>query len=531
MTTNERHKKRLVVDYSQTVNRFTEPDAYPLPKISELVNQVAQYKMFSTVDLRSAYHQVPIRVEDRPFTAFEANKQLFQFRRIPFGVTNGVACFQRIMDQFIQDNGLTDTFAYLDDITICGNTKEEHDRNLGKFMDAAKSCGLTLNLDKCLFSAESVNLLGYSVSHGEIKPDPERLRPLRELPLPENMGSLRRALGMFSYYAQWIQNYSEKVGPLSRAAAFPLDEEAKRAFDLLKTEIEKAAVHSIDENVPFTVETDASDGAIAATLNQAGRPVAFFSRTLNSSEQKHSAVEKEAYAIVEALRKWRHYLTGRSFTLITDQKSVSFMFNAKHAGKIKNDKIQRWRMELACFCFDIRYRPGVENVPADTLSRAYCATVESNTLVELHKSLCHPGVSRMIHFVRSRNLPFSVEDVKRVTSTCQTCAECKPRFHRPAQAHLIKATQPFERLSIDFKGPLPTCSRNRYMFTVIDEFSRFPFAFPCADMTTGTVIACLNQLFAIFGMPAYIHSDRGASLISADLRRFLSSRGIYSGRG
>ena len=131
------------------------------------------------------------------------------------------------------------------------------------------------------------------------------------------MGALRRTLGVFSYYAQWIPMTTRtklvpSLAPLN-PRSFPLCREAEEAFIRLKTEIEKAAVYSIDENVPFMVETDATDAAVAATLNQGGRPVAFFSQTLNASEQLHSAVDKEAYAIVEALRKWRHFLTGRHF--------------------------------------------------------------------------------------------------------------------------------------------------------------------------------------------------------------------------
>ena len=170
------------------------------------------------------------------------------------------------------------------------------------------------------------------------------------------------------------------------------------------------------------VETDASDVALAATLTQAGRHVAFFSRVLNASEQKYAAVEKEAHAIVDALRKLKHYLAGKHFTLITDQQSVAFMFSQVHTGKIKNDKIQRWRLELSCFDFDVVYRPGKDNVAADTLSRmSLCSALDLNKLTELHNALCHPGVTRMAHFVRCRNLPFSVDDVKRVTYVRLPC--------------------------------------------------------------------------------------------------------------
>ena len=530
VTVNENHKKRMVIDYSQTINRFTQLDAYPLPRIDEIVNKVAKYRYFSTIDLKSAYHQIPIHDKDKAYTGFEAGGRLYQFSRLPFGLTNGVACFQRVMDEFICNNGLTDTFDFLDDITVCGSTKEEHDENLRKFMDAAKRYNLTFNYDKCSFSATSIRLLGYHISNGEIRPDPTRLQPLKDLPAPDNLKSLRRVLGMFSYYSQWIRNFSEKIRPLTATTHFPMDTAALDAFERLKREILDSVVLSVDENVPFVVETDASDGAIAATLNQDGRPVAFFSRTLNASEKKHSSVEKEAYAIVEAIRKWRHFLSGRHFTLITDQKSVSFMFDSKMSNKIKNDKILRWKLELASYSFDIKYRPGTENTSADMFSRVYCSAASISDLVQLHNNLCHPGITRMLHFVRSRNLPFSVDEVKRMISSCSVCSECKPQYHKFPSSQLIKATLPFERLNIDFKGPIPSSTRNKYILTIVDEFSRFPFAFPCPDLSSQTVIKCLIQLFSIFGMPAYVHTDRGASFMSNEFKHFLTQHGIATSK-
>ena len=174
------------------------------------------------------------------------------------------------------------------------------------------------------------------------------------MPLPTSKRALDRTLGLFAYYSKWVHKFSEKAFPLFKTTTFPLNKPAVDAFNSLKQEIANAVVTSIDEDVPFEVETDASDTAIAAALNQNGRPVAFFSRVLSQSEQKHSSVEKEACAIVEALRKWKHYLTGRHFTIITDQRSVSFMFDSNNMGKIKNDKIMRWRIEMSCYSYDIK---------------------------------------------------------------------------------------------------------------------------------------------------------------------------------
>ena len=516
----------MAVDFSQTINRHTKLDAYPVPRIDEMVESLSKYKYFTTLDLSSAYHQIPIAEHERPYTAFEACGKLYQFKTIPFGVTNGVAAFQRTMDGIVSKEDLSGTFIYVDNITLAGSTQEEHDKNVAAFMAAASKYNLQFNEKKTIANVQSIKLLGYLVSHGSIQPDPDRVQPLLDLAVPQDEKTLASALGLFAHYSCWIKNFSAKIRPLSQSSAFHLDQQAQQAFSSLKSEVASAVLATPDMNIPFVLETDASDYAIGATLNQNGRPVAFFSRTLNASEGKHHSVEKEAYAIVEAIRKWKHYLLGTHFTVITDQRSVSFMFDQSHHGKIKNDKITRWRIELASFDFDIIHRPGKLNAPADALSRSngqsshYCAAVTD--LKALHEQLCHPGISRFYHFVRARNLPFSMEDVKKVVGSCRDCAEVKPRYFKPSEPqHLIKALAPFERLNVDFKGPLPSSTKNKFLLTVIDEYSRYPFAFPLPDTSTENIKRCFLTIFSVFGMPRYIHNDNGSSLISADLKNFL----------
>ncbi len=278
VTRNEHHKTRMVIDYSQTINRFTLLDAYPLPWSDDTINAIAQYRVFSTIDLRSAYHQVSIKESDRPYTAFQAGDALFQFTRIPFGVTNGVACFQRILMEIIASENLLGTFAYLDNLTICGKDQDEHDENLRRFQDVAADRQITYNHDKSIFSTRRLPILGYTIENGQIRPDPDRLRPLLELQAPNDMKSLRRILGFFSHYSQWIQGYSEKILPLTTTSTFPMSQDAQTVFESLKTDIANSVVNAINEDIPFEVETDAPDYVIAATLNQNGRPVAFFSR-------------------------------------------------------------------------------------------------------------------------------------------------------------------------------------------------------------------------------------------------------------
>ena len=473
---------------------------------------------------------------ERSFTAFEADGNLYEFTRVPFGVANGPPCFQREMDNCIRENNLKATFCYIDNITICGTDKQDHNQNLKRFMEMAERNGFTFNEDKSVICQEEIDILGYRISHQKLQPDPDQLKPLRDLPPPEDGKTLKRVLGLFAYYSCWIPNYSLKIRPLLETTQFPLSSPALHCFNELKQEIVAATLHGIDETLPFTVETDASDFAIAAALNQGGRPVAFFSRSLNKNEKAHPAIEKEACSIVEALRKWKHYLSGRHFTIVTDQEAVSFIFNQKKLTKIKNDKLMRWRWELSEYNFDIVHRPGVENAAADTLSRVVSASAslkDMERLKKIHCDLLHPGIVRFHAYEKAKNLPYSIDDVRSLVSACKTCSLIKPQFYRDeADKHLIRATHPFDRLNLDFKGKLPVSahSKNRFILHIIDEYSRFPFAFACPDIEWTTVQSCLYQLFTLFGMPSYVHNDRGSSLICKDLKDWLHSLGIATSK-
>ncbi len=158
----------------------------------------------------------------------------------------------------------------------------------------------------------------------------------------------------------------------------------------------------------------------------------------------------------------------------------------------------RWRMELSCYNFDIVYWPGKKNISPDTLSWGNCNAMNSGSLAELNQALCHPGVTRMFNFIKSWNLSYSMEDVKTMNRLCHICAEHKPRFYKSEPANLIKASQPFEQLNINFQDPLASNNNNRYFLTGIDgkfgcannEYSRFSFIFPCKyDHRNG------NQMF------------------------------------
>ena len=301
---NGKGKRRMCIDYSLTINLFTELDAYPLPSIESIVNEVPKWKrIISTLDLQSAYHQIKIHPKDRPYTAFQSGLELYHWKVMPFGLTNAVPAFQRVMNEFIDRNKLKGVNVYLDNITVGGMDQASYDKNLSAVKEAAKKENFTFNENKCQCNCSQIQLLGHLVGNGEIKPDPECIAPLKDLEVPKSKKELQRILGLFNYYSKWVPNFSEIIRPLVQNKAFPLSNDAISAFHLMKKKLADATLQPIDEAVPFTVETDASDFTIAAILNRNGKPVAFHVGTLSTSEQQHLAVEKEAYAVVKALRK------------------------------------------------------------------------------------------------------------------------------------------------------------------------------------------------------------------------------------
>jgi transposase InsO family protein len=317
-------------------------------------------------------------------------------------------------------------------------------------------------------------------------------------------------------------------------------------------ELGNASKCRIDSNKIFTLESDASYEAIAATLTQDGRPVAFFSRTLSASERNHSSVEKEAYAIVESIRRWSHLLLAKTFTVITDQRSVSFMFDQTHKSSIKNDKIARWRLELMPYKFVIKYRPGALNIPADALSRKepkpvikrkfkktkkvakvlHVSSMGASAVTrakQVHEEYSHPGVTRFWAVIKQLNIAVTLEEVREICKNCSVCARVKPKFASVAPGRLVHALRPWDRISLDFKGPLTNTSvGNRFLLIVVDEYSRYPFAFPCKEASAESVIKALKSIISLFGAPKHVHSDRGTAFLALSVKQFLFSNGINS---
>ena len=231
----------------------------------------------------------------------------------------------------------------------------------------------------------------------------------------------------------------ERIRPLNLAVKsneFPLSEAAAQTFDSLKRILLQWCLSYIRDDIPFQVDCDASEHN-TSNVKSRRKTCPIFTRTLSRSKKSYSVIEKEALAIMATVRRWSHYLHCIRFDLATDQRALSFILSKFHNGKVKNNNIQLWKTELSSFDYRICHRPGKLNVLPNALSRTKVSAslYPSFDLKKVQKQLGHPSVIRMTHFVRSKNVPFSVEDIKHVCNECFSCAKLKPKLLRWLQKY------------------------------------------------------------------------------------------------
>src|SRR5437588_5047665 len=254
---------RFCVDYRQ-LNKVTRREAYPLPYVSNTLDKLRDAKYLSSLDIKSAYWQVPVAESSRPYTAFTVpNRGLFQFRRMPFGLHNDPATWQRLVDRVIGADLEPHVFVYLDDIIIVTQTFEDHLRILKEVFKRLASAGLTLPKDKCQFCRPELRYLGYVVDRNGLHVDPEKVTAILNIPTPKNDSEVRRILGMAAWYRRFVSNFSSVIAPLTvllrKNKSFVWDSACEQAFAKIKEHLVSAPVLKCpDYSLPFTVQTDAS---------------------------------------------------------------------------------------------------------------------------------------------------------------------------------------------------------------------------------------------------------------------------------
>ena len=382
---------RLCTDYRR-LNAVSRADAYPMPRIDDLVDRLGKAKFITTLDLSRGYWQVPISRESQPKTAFASPFGLFEFRRMPFGLHGAPATFQRMMDRLLWDVG-DYAAAYLDDVVIHSTTWEEHLEHVRNILQKLREAGLTVKPTKCQFARSRCAYLGHIVGGGEIRPDERKIQCVKGFATPTHKRQVRAFLGLTGYYRKFIPNYATLAAPLTDLTrkACPnrvaWDDKCETAFNALKTQLCSSPIlRSPDFERPFILQTDASERAVGAVLSQVDdvgeeHPNAFFSRKLLPREERYSTVEKECLAIKLALQAFRVYLLGRQFTVQTDHRSLEWL----HRFRDTNARLTRWSLALQPYKFTVKHRAGTANGNADALSRLHHPTSVDATKMSQEK--------------------------------------------------------------------------------------------------------------------------------------------------
>ena len=365
---------RMAIDYRATANKALIPNSYPLPNIDEILSSMQGCRVFSCLDLKSGYYQISMAEDDKGKTAFVCHKGLFEFNVMPFGLSSAPPIFQELMDKVLGPIKNQFAIAYLDDILIYSKTEEEHVQHIQQIFQRLEDAGLKLKPSKCDFFKKEVRYLGHVLSADGIKPDPDKVSVIKQLRVPNTVREIRSVVGMASYYRKFIPNFSDVVKPLTeltkKNAKFMWNEKRQTAFDRIKQALASAPVLAHpDFSRPFRLYTDASLYAVGAVLTQdfpeGERVIQYLSKQLTVGQQKWPTIEREAYAIIHAVNKMRHFLLGHRFTVYTDHKPLRSLFSAE----MKNARVQRWAIILDEYGCNIEYRKGSANVPADMLSR------------------------------------------------------------------------------------------------------------------------------------------------------------------
>lgn len=386
---------RVCFDY-RALNERTVKNRYPLPRIDEILDDIAGKAVFSTLDLLSGYHQLRVKEEDITKTAFRCRQGHFEWLVAPFGVTTVPPTFSQLMNQILAPFLRRFVVVYLDDILIYSNDMEEHQEHLRQVFNVLRENQLYCKMSKCVFGQPEVTYLGFRVGVFGKKPDPEKTVVLQKWPRPTTKTELRSFLGLINFYSNFIPSKAALLNPLTsllkQERAFSWSPAAEVAFLSVKDALSNSPVLITPHmDKAFTLHTDASDFAIGAVLSQdlgkGLQPVAFISRKLQQAEVNYPVHEKELLAIRWSLERFRHYLQGAPHKTIvyTDHASLAALLKRSDQSR----RVTRWTEYLQRFDFELRYRPGTTNTAADALSRVAINVIEESDWPSVYVQYLH----------------------------------------------------------------------------------------------------------------------------------------------
>ena len=596
--------QRFCVDF-RNLNASTVKDNFPMPRIQERLDSLSGCKFFTVLDLTAGYWQFKMESESKKWTSFKTHMGVFEFERMPFGLCNAGATFQRAMDSMLR--GLNFASAYIDDIMVASKTFEEHLAHLEKVFQRLRNCKLKVKTRKCQFCKSKTKFLGFVVDENGVQVDDEKLKAISEYPTPRTSKQVKQFLGLASYYRRFIPNFADLSEPLNdltkKSNKFDWTDRCEESFkSLIRALTNPPVLVFPDLRKPFRITTDASGVGIGAILsqldeNRCERVIAYASRTLNKAERNYPTIERELLAIVWATKQYKQYIFGTTFELVTDHKPLTYLKNLGDT----SSRIANWKVRLEEFSFSIVYKKGAANTNADVLSRIERDNAEEEVMAVsseiVQQKVDAEDVRRwqrededvnrlkaetekrggsynnytiddgILYALKKKVKPYEPQWTKRLVVPeklkatvltachddmsgahlgerktwtkvagkffwskmredvewwCRSCAVCaaknRPRPHEANMKPITEPSRPFEKIGIDFLGPLPkTENGNRYILVLSDYATRWPEAFATSDMKASTVAKILvDEVICRHSAPEELLSDQGRDFL-ADL--------------
>ncbi|KAL0539660.1 hypothetical protein IC582_023876 [Cucumis melo] len=406
---------RLCIDYRE-LNKVTVKNRYPLPRIDDLFDQLQGATVFSKIDLRSGYHQLRIKDEDVPKTAFRSRYGHYEFIVMSFGLTNAPAVFMDLMNRVFREFLDTFVIVIIDDILIYSKTEAEHEEHLRMVLQTLRDNKLYAKFSKCEFWLKQVSFLGHVVSKDGVSVDPAKIEAVTGWTRPSTVSEVRSFLGLAGYYRRFVENFSRIATPLTLltrkgAPFFVWSKACEDSFQTLKQKLVTAPVLTVpDGSGSFVIYSDASKKGLGCVLMQQGKVVAYASRQLKSHEQNYPTHDLELAAVVFALKIWRHYLYGEKIQIFTDHKSLKYFFTQKEL----NMRQRRWLELVKDYDCEILYHPGKANVVADALSRKVSHSAALITRqAPLHRDLERAGIAVSVGAVTMQLAQLTVQPTLR----------------------------------------------------------------------------------------------------------------------
>lgn len=565
---------RMCVD-SRAINKITVRYRFPIPRLDDLLDQISGATIFTKLDLKSGYYQIRLRPGDEWKTAFKTREGLYEWLVMPFGLSNAPSTFMRVMNQLLRPFIGKFVVVYFDDILIYSSSFNEHIIHVKQVLTLLRKDSFYAASKKCVFMTPKVLFLGYVVSGEGIQVDESKVAAVQEWPTPTTITEVRSFHGLASFYRRFIPQFSSIMAPLTdcmKGKSFVWTEEAESAFQLIKEKLTTAPILVLPNfSQVFELHTDASKVAIGGVLSQGGRPVAYFSEKLAEAKTRYTTYDLEFYAVVQAIKHWRHYLFHKEFVLFTDHDSLRHI---RTQDKVSH-KHGRWLAFLEKFTFVVKHKTGVSNRVADALSR------RSNLLVSMRvdvpgldaireqlatdpyfsvvlqgvqsglkpdfllhdgflfkgNQLCIPDSSLRLkiikelhgegHVGRDRTLqlvqasyfwPTMRKEVEQYVKRCRICQVSKgTATNAGLYMPLPVPLQPWVDISMDFVLGLPRTQRgNDSIFVVVDRFSKMVHFIACKKTTDAVNVAQLffRDVYRLHGLPSSIVSDRDTRFLS-----------------